>query len=298
MSTFCTDNLVTVVIPTYNRLWSLKQSILSIQKQTYENWRLLVVDDAGNDPIEDYIKSLNDSRMEYFRQNKNVGVAANWKSGIEKIKTKYFSILMDDDWYGPCFLKNRIDVFSKYPNVSMVYGPYNRVMSKERVIAQIRTKKTGFLNNEDLTSAMLSRDGFIGTAMFQTACILKVIEKSECYGLVIDYAINILNPLVNKQDGFCLDTFDFFYRDHADTVSKTKKNQVFIQSIDLLKYIHQNSLFDKEKINQEIFQQSLVASWSASGWGNRLWWAANVLLLKPFNLFSYWNLAKALARMR
>ena len=99
---------VTIVIPTYNRLWGLKDCIASIQAQDFVDWEVIVMDDAGIEPVAEYIAGLQDPRIQYFRQEINVGVARNWADGILKAQSPYLCILMDDDWYQTNFLSSRI----------------------------------------------------------------------------------------------------------------------------------------------------------------------------------------------
>lgn len=52
--------LVSVVIPTYNRIHSLPASVESVLKQTYENLELIIMDDGSGDGTEAYVKSIAD----------------------------------------------------------------------------------------------------------------------------------------------------------------------------------------------------------------------------------------------
>jgi glycosyltransferase involved in cell wall biosynthesis len=289
---------VTVVIPTFNRLWGLKDCISSIQKQTYNNWSVLVVDDAGSDPVEDFIESLNDSRIQYYRQNKNLGVAGNWISGIKKVNTEYFSILMDDDWYGKDFLKNRMSILTESRNIGVVYGPYVRWNCKNLSGLTISPKKKGFINNARLTEAMISREAFIGTMVFKTDLVLKFINDVLSYNLVVDYAINIFLGMRSNCQGFCLESNDFFYREHSETLSNTKKKDVTKQSLNLLNsIINVNPQFIKV-IKNEIFWQSVLASRSESEFFYRMNWAFYALKVKPTYFYSYINLVKCIAILR
>ena len=57
--------LVSVVIPTYNRIHTLPASVDSVLKQTYENLELIIMDDGSDDGTEDYVKSIADERVRY-----------------------------------------------------------------------------------------------------------------------------------------------------------------------------------------------------------------------------------------
>ena len=59
-------NLVSVIIPTYNRAHTLPRSIESVLNQSYSNFELIIVDDGSTDETADVIKQYNDSRIRYF----------------------------------------------------------------------------------------------------------------------------------------------------------------------------------------------------------------------------------------
>jgi glycosyltransferase involved in cell wall biosynthesis len=62
------DELVSIIMPSYNTAKYISDSIKSIQAQTYTNWELLIVDDCSTDASPDIIRSFNDPRI-IFLQN-------------------------------------------------------------------------------------------------------------------------------------------------------------------------------------------------------------------------------------
>lgn len=91
------SDLITIIIPTYNRAWSLPRAIDSVLKQSSNNWRLIIVDDGSIDDTKEVISPyLKDSRIQYFyKKNGGVGAARNF--GVNKVKTKYVTFLDSDD---------------------------------------------------------------------------------------------------------------------------------------------------------------------------------------------------------
>ncbi|MGI0107061.1 glycosyltransferase [Salinimicrobium sp. WS361] len=95
------DNLISVIIPTYNRAQSLPESIDSILDQSADNWELIIIDDGSNDDtgniVQDY---LIDERVNYYFQ-KNVGVSAARNKGVEVSRGDYIIFLDSDDRFLP-----------------------------------------------------------------------------------------------------------------------------------------------------------------------------------------------------
>src|SRR6202035_1399095 len=67
--------LITVVIPTYNRLPLVQQAIASVLAQTYTNWELFVVDDGSDDGTPAAISSINDSRIKLVEMRHSGNIA-------------------------------------------------------------------------------------------------------------------------------------------------------------------------------------------------------------------------------
>ena len=64
--------LISVILPTYNREKLLKNAIYSVLNQTYSNLELIIIDDNSSDNTEILIKSFNDKRINYIKNNKNL----------------------------------------------------------------------------------------------------------------------------------------------------------------------------------------------------------------------------------
>lgn len=77
----------------------------SVKRQTYEDWELIVVDDASNDNTQNVVSSFNDSRVQYVRHNVNRGGSAARNTGIRRAMGRYVLMLDDDDEIKPRHLK-------------------------------------------------------------------------------------------------------------------------------------------------------------------------------------------------
>ena len=104
--------LVSVIIPTYKRNWDmLVRAVDSVRNQTYSNIEIIVVDDSPNtfsgraDIIENMkTLCLEDSRVIYVVNPKNVGGSLARNNGIQRARGQYITFLDDDDEY----LENKV----------------------------------------------------------------------------------------------------------------------------------------------------------------------------------------------
>ncbi len=91
--------LVSIIMPTFNRGHVLKKAILSILDQTYENWELIIVDDASSDDTAILVNEYKDSRIKYIYNQKNQGANYCRNVGAKNAKGKYLAFLDSDNYW-------------------------------------------------------------------------------------------------------------------------------------------------------------------------------------------------------
>lgn len=112
--------LVSILIPTHNRLDLFKISFQSAISQTYKNVEIVISDDSDNDETYRYIQAyLHDKRINY-KWNKGFDAYQNWHWLINNFHGEYFNFLMDDDVFAPDKIEKMVAVYEQYPNVSLV----------------------------------------------------------------------------------------------------------------------------------------------------------------------------------
>ena len=106
---------ITTIIPTFRRPRLVARAIRSVLRQTFGDFAVCVYDNASDDDTEASVRaaSAGDRRVEYFRHAKNIGGAANFRFGMQRVQTPYFSFLSDDDVLLPDFFATALDGFSQ-----------------------------------------------------------------------------------------------------------------------------------------------------------------------------------------
>jgi glycosyltransferase involved in cell wall biosynthesis len=100
---------VTILIPTYGRPHLLGDAVRSALAQTHPDLHVLILDDASPDHTPAVAAAFaGHPNVSYHRQPKNLGLAANWRDGISRVRTPYFCILNDDDRLDPAFLEKMV----------------------------------------------------------------------------------------------------------------------------------------------------------------------------------------------
>jgi len=105
--------LVSVVIPTYNRVKELECALTSVLSQTYSNWEILVVDNNSNDNTEEMIKKLNDPRIKIHKIHNRGVIAASRNVGVKHSMGKYIAFLDSDDWWLPIKIEESVKYLEK-----------------------------------------------------------------------------------------------------------------------------------------------------------------------------------------
>ena len=94
------NNLISVIIPAYNRELTIERAIRSVLNQTYTNLEVIVVDDCSIDDTESIVKSIIDKRLVYHKLERNSGACIARNKGVELSRGEYIAFQdSDDEWH-------------------------------------------------------------------------------------------------------------------------------------------------------------------------------------------------------
>jgi glycosyltransferase involved in cell wall biosynthesis len=177
---------VSVVIPTHNRALFLRAAIQSVLNQTFQDFEIVVVDDASEDHTSAVIRSFGDSRIQYIRHETNKGQGVTRNDGISRALGEYIALLDDDDEWLPAKLEKQVHLLDNRPSkVGLVYtGLYRIDASSRRVIYTVHPEKRGYAFEE------LCRKNWIGTCssvLIRKACFDKTGLFDEALASKADY---------------------------------------------------------------------------------------------------------------
>src|SRR5215208_4529782 len=112
---------VTILVPTRNRGGWLRGGIEAALAQTYEDFELLVADNASTDETPDVVASFDDPRVRYVRRPTDVGLVENHNAGLASIDSDYVIIVPDDDLMYPQLLERTVPILDRIPRAGMVH---------------------------------------------------------------------------------------------------------------------------------------------------------------------------------
>lgn len=127
-------DLISVIIPTYNRDYCIERSIRSVLGQTYSNIELVVVDDCSTDNTEAVVQAIGDSRLRYIKLDKNGGPSMARNVGVKNSRGKYVSFHDSDDVCHLDKLEKQYAEIMKDESVLMVFCRYKVLGEKESIV--------------------------------------------------------------------------------------------------------------------------------------------------------------------
>lgn len=275
--------LVTVYIPTYNRIELLKRAVKSVQDQTYRNLEIIIVDDCSTDVTHEYLAQLakEDSRVRYFLKEKNSGACVSRNIAIENATGEFVTGLDDDDY----FLNNRISNFVKQIDNEAIFIFDNPQFLKNK---QGKVEKTNtFMKRRIINSNDILNYNYVGNQIF-----IKTIIMREMGGFDV--------KLTMWQD------FEFWYRILKLKNAKAKRIDGYTYVVDISHDYERISKFnyDKALITYNYFKEKH----SLDKWGEKVLYShlynynsrlidIRFLLKKLVFHFNFYDLKKILLKI-
>jgi len=103
--------IISVILPTYNRVDYLALAIWSVKRQTFEDWELIVVDDCSTDNTKEVVSSFqfSDPRVRYLKTSEQSGSPVLPRNlGVSQAKGEYLAFIDSDDEWMPEKLEQQL----------------------------------------------------------------------------------------------------------------------------------------------------------------------------------------------
>ena len=217
------NDLVSIITPTFNSADFIEETILSVQKQTHQNWEMLITDDCSTDQTVDMIKTYTkaDNRIKLFQLKENSGPAVARNNSIQKAIGRFHAFLDADDLWLPEKLELQIQIIDNN-KADICHGSYVIIDEYSR---SSHIKVSAIPN---LSFKKLRKNNYIGnlTGIYDAYKLGKIynpfIKKRQDWGLWL----NALDK--SNYNSIGIDQTIAKYRVHKNSISNNK--------FDLLKY--------------------------------------------------------------
>ncbi|RYY30107.1 MAG: glycosyltransferase family 2 protein [Chitinophagaceae bacterium] len=192
---------VSILIPTYNYAHYLGEAITSALNQTFQDFELIIVDDQSTDNTDEVVQAyLTDSRISYYKNRENLGLARNFNESLKYARGEYIKYLLADDLLHPALLEKFVPIMDANPNISLItsqremFGAKNRTnalpffhLQNGKTVITESIRKNGNWIGEPTTVMFRKSDLSVGAFNPEYTCLvdwemwLRLLTIGDCY---------------------------------------------------------------------------------------------------------------------
>ena len=125
---------ITYAVPYYSGLGYLRMALQSLVGQENKHWLAIVLDDRGGEDAEETVRSFNDDRISYVRNETNLGLSGNWNKALSLVTTELVTIFHSDDELESNYTDLILGLMARYPEAvaghcrARVIGPTGKAL--------------------------------------------------------------------------------------------------------------------------------------------------------------------------
>lgn len=136
--------LISVIMAAFNEEDHITQAVESICQQTWQNWELLIVDDASTDATWELVEQMAgaESRIRAFRNRQNMGSPASWNFGLAQVRGAFLARMDADDIAQPDRLRIQIEYLLAHPEVDVLGGGAIEIDSKGNILGEVYRRQS------------------------------------------------------------------------------------------------------------------------------------------------------------
>lgn len=184
---------VSIIVPVYNRLHLVVQTIESIKGQSYENFECIIVDDHSEEDVYAVLKRIASDDKRFIvkkRKGKIKGAPACRNEGIEQATGKYLMFLDSDDLLAKHCIEERVSLFEKYPGKDFI-------VTQIGVFKDDENRVTHYWNNlkgaDDIIEFLRDNGWQTSSTFFKTTFIKAFrFDETASYWQDVEFHIRVL----------------------------------------------------------------------------------------------------------
>lgn len=202
--------------------------------QTYQNYEVIIVDDASPEDLKSVADSFQDDRIRYYRNERNCGalnVVDNWNICLGYATGDYVICMGDDDKLLPGALEEYAKMIEKYPNVDVFHGWTEVIDEHSDVINLLDTRPEWESVYSLMWQRWNGRQQFIGDFLFKTATLRK---NGGFYKQPLAWGSDDITAYINaKENGVANTQVSVFqYRQTSITLSSISNGKIKLEALE------------------------------------------------------------------
>lgn len=211
---------ISVIMPVYNGEKYLNEAIDSILNQTFSDFEFIIINDCSTDNTENIIKSYDDKRIRYIKNEKNLGVAETLNKGLDMAQGEFIARMDADDISLPERFEKQLSFLQLNPECG-VCGSNILIFEDNINIRELVYSET----HDKIMVDMIFNSAFAHPAVMMRKDVLDNaglrynfdFEKAEDYRLWYD--------ILSVSNGYNIQECFLRYRHHKSQVTKTHKTE-------------------------------------------------------------------------
>lgn len=155
---------VSIIVLTKNRPELLRQALLSVKRQTFYDYKIIVINDGSTDETKEVLKDLKLKDLKIITHEKSVGIIESRMEALLNSAGEYVAVLDDDDeWVDLNKLKKQVEFLDSHPDYVIVGGGIEIQRLKDLKIERFRPQADGKIRK----TMLLRNNFFTSTVMFR-----------------------------------------------------------------------------------------------------------------------------------
>lgn len=213
-------SLVSVVMCVYNGENFISEAIRSILEQTYNKLELIIIDDCSSDKTESIIKSYNDSRIRYIKNEVNKGIFYSANIGLRNSSGKYIARIDADDIAHKDRIREQVAFMEQHPDIGLC-GTESVTFSGSKKYSKTLLPR----HHEEILAYFMFGNCIVHPSIMIRKSVLNEhqVEYDEMCVAGGDFALYM--SLWDKTKFANIDKPLLYYRLHAKNVTKLKKKE-------------------------------------------------------------------------
>ena len=251
--------LVSVIVPIYNSEKTLIRCVNSIQRQTWRNLEIFLINDGSSDRSAEICRELaqSDKRIIFINQ-KNSGVSATRNVGLDKMSGKYCCFLDADDWIDADHITALVEAIC---DTECVVEGYIKESEQNKIPCMLKRGRYNLRNLENTGISDLFVNGYIHPCWNKLFIVDLIRQNNIRFDTKIhisEDSIFCMNYLIHCNDLRVLDktSYHYCFIDEKESLSK----KLYPESLDIYEEVFSmlDKLFERGNMTSELKKRILV----------------------------------------
>jgi glycosyltransferase involved in cell wall biosynthesis len=228
-----------IILPVKNGMPYVKECVASILGQSYSDFNLLVLDNASTDSTGEWIKSLNDSRIQIFPSASPLTIEQNWGRIISVPRAEFMTMIGHDDVLDSNYLATMDNLIAKYPDASLYQAHFRYIDAEGKEIRKCLPMPERMDPHHLLHDFLEGKTDMMGTGFMMRSRDYDVVGGMPGYPNLLFADMHLWIELSRISCMVTTKEECFSYRLHKSSMTSSSMDVKFLAAFDrLVEYLY------------------------------------------------------------